>query len=95
MLDHSPKQCHALKGISKSERFVENSGIALYCLDDRMLHAIPTTYSRNIVENGSTNHGQSSGLCSNSGEEEVIRTVENVPETNETSTVSKKQSKEK
>ena len=41
-----------------------------------------------------TNHGQASSPSVNSGEEEVITTVEKASETNETSAVSKKQNKE-
>ena len=40
-------------------------------------------------------NGQTSSLCTNSGEEEVVGNVEKEPVTNETSAASKNQSKEK
>ena len=55
-----------------------------------MLQPVPDVDYSNSAENDGTSHAQSSGPSVNSGEEGVIEIVGKVPETNESSTTSKK-----
>ena len=93
MLDRSPKRNHTLKGILKAQRVNEKYDMVFSCLNDTILQSIPTADHGRSMENGGTIHSQASGQSVNSGEKEVIATIGNLFETNETSASSKTKKK--